>query len=161
MEASSETEDQNDGGSRKVGDLQEAGALEELLSRDAPVRAAADYLDFLASHPEYNRDRVKDLVAKGDALLEAAGSLEAAGVATATAWWEKNGFHMKGVFDARLEPLVDRQLLQYARTVATEGCARGTEAPRSGAGRSLTHRPGIMSIRSWPRSGKMRPRAGS
>ena len=44
--------------------MQEAGALEELLSRGAPVRAAADYLDFLASHPEYDKEMVKDLVAK-------------------------------------------------------------------------------------------------
>ena len=76
--------------------MQEAGALEELLSRGAPVRAAADYLDFLASHPEYDKEMVKDLVAKGGALLEAAGSLEAACVATATAWWEKQRLPPEG-----------------------------------------------------------------
>ena len=42
---------------RKVG-----GPLEELLSRDAPVQAAAEYLAFLAEHPEYAPERVPELV---------------------------------------------------------------------------------------------------
>ena len=118
---------------RKVG-----GPLEELLSRDAPVQAAAEYLAFLAEHPEYSPERVPELVRRGDDLLESAGSLEAAGVATATAWWERNGFHLRGVFDARLEHMVDHQLLRYARAVAAEGVRtryRGTPFRR----RALPH----------------------
>ena len=31
------------------------------------------------------------------------------------------GHHLRGVFDKKLEPLIDEQLLAYARTVAAEG----------------------------------------
>ena len=44
-----------------------------------------------------------------------------AGMALQAVWWEKHGHHFKGIFDTRLEELVDGQLLKYARAVATEG----------------------------------------
>ena len=83
--------------------------------------AAGAYYDFLQKHQEYDEAAVRELVEHGDAVLEEAGSLEKAIVALRGIWWERHGYHLRGIFDKNLEPLVDGALLEYARKVAREG----------------------------------------
>ena len=92
------------GGSRYAGNLttpceaersRRAGSAQD----DEGLSAAGVYLDFFDQHPDYDKSKVAELVVLGDKLLRAAGSVEGAGVATATAWWERHGYHMRGIFD--------------------------------------------------------------
>ena len=86
---------------------------------DKALSAARHYVRILEENPAYQAALVKEVVNRGDRLLEEAGSLAGAGMALQAVWWEKHGHHLKGIFDARLEGLVDGQLLKYARAVAT------------------------------------------
>ena len=91
------------------------------LGRRPEDEAADACYDFFETHPDYDEGQVREVVAMGDRVLEAAGSLEKAIVALRGVWWERHGYHLRGIFDKNLEPLVEGALLEYARKVAREG----------------------------------------
>ena len=87
-------------------------------------------MDFFEQHPDYDKSKVAELVVLGDELLRAAGSVEEAGASIATAWWESHGYHMRGIFDPKLDQLIDKNLLDYARQVANHGVRARYRGPK-------------------------------
>ena len=57
----------------KVGEI---GPGPSRLDRRPEDEAADAYYDFFETHPDYDEEQVREVVARGDRVLEVAGSLE-------------------------------------------------------------------------------------
>ena len=96
------------------------------------LQQAVAYLEVLLASPEYTREAIPPAVAAGDELLEAAGGWKEAGEALRQAGRLRFGNHFEGLFDSKLDGLIDKLLVEYVRKVAAEGVPARHQGPRFG-----------------------------
>ena len=87
----------------------------------AVAAKAGAYLEWCAQHPSATLDVIKRAAELGTELVQEAGTWKAAAASFREAWTGRFGNHMEELGSARLDGLVDADLLRFVRAMAAEG----------------------------------------
>ena len=116
-------------GERRVGYASDAPRLERLsegIGESGFVKSLAeDYVRWCAADEGYTTDRVRKAVARGDELLKAAGSLEAAMLALWKARIDVLGEPLAGSLEDEVKEVVSRDHYSYLSEMVSEGVPWG------------------------------------
>eukprot|EP00969_Alexandrium_andersonii_P347423 15360615-Alexandrium_andersonii.AAC.1 len=85
--------------------------------------AAQEYLDFVRHHNKGTEKAWRGVAARGEALAELAGGVEAAAAALKTARGEAGLDNLRGIFDPELAEIFRPDVLDYLKDQAEQGVA--------------------------------------
>jgi hypothetical protein len=108
--------------------LPEVGEVGPATSK-VVMRLAEEYWGHVESSKEMSVERTLEAVDKGDALLSAAGGYPRAATALRQAWHLRHGTHLGGVFDPRLDKLIEAPLVRYLRHQVAYGARTRYQGP--------------------------------